>query len=137
MNRIPLRSLTAAVAVALAGLVGTSSPVLAAPIGDGTSNTIQVAVTSATLDAAHHRVVVTTATPGGLTAGRHFATAQVVTPHSSFVFENVMVESLTGTSTALSLNFTKVEFVPSDGGACRPGVGACLIEEDGTYPPAP
>jgi hypothetical protein len=40
------RRVVIAVALALAALAGASSPALAAPIGDGTSNTIQLTVAS-------------------------------------------------------------------------------------------
>ncbi len=110
--RIPsLRRATTASAAILAGLAAAASPALAAPIGDGTSNTVQVAVASATLDQAHHRVIVTGPKTAGLTPGRHFATAEIVTPSTAWVFSDVLVESLTGQASALSLNFTKVELV--------------------------
>ena len=38
-----------------------------------------------------------------------------------------------GTSSALSLNFTKVELLGH--GGCTPGVDTCLIESDGLLPP--
>jgi hypothetical protein len=133
MNHV--RILTSAGAI-LAGLAVATSPALAAPIGDGTSNTIQVAVTSATLDQAHHRAIVTAPRPGGLTPGRHFGTVEVVKEHMKWTFSDILVESLSGSPSALSLNFTKVELVPSGGGGCRPGVDACLIEQDGILPPA-
>src|SRR6478609_7251998 len=121
------------VAMALAGVSAGAAPALAS-VTDGTSNTIQVAVASATIDQAHHRVVITGAEPGArLTAGQHLRAVQLVSQRFSYTFENVMVESLTGTSPALSLNFTKVE--ASSRAGCLPDVDACLIETDGTYPP--
>jgi hypothetical protein len=61
MNRSLRRTATVAAAV-LAGLIAATSPALAAPIADGTSNTLQVGLTSATLDQAQHRLIV--ANPG-------------------------------------------------------------------------
>jgi hypothetical protein len=52
-----------------------------------------------------------------------------------------MVSGLVGTPTAsaITLNFTKinVDYEALPHAPCMTGVDACLIEEDGTYPPAP
>jgi hypothetical protein len=123
------------VAVALVGLMAATGPAFAAASADGTSNTIQLAVTSAVLDQAHHRMIVTAPAAGGV-AGRHLALVEVVTPQLKYVFSDVMVESLAGTSSeSLSLNYTKIEFKASGGATCMPGVDACLIEGDGIWLP--
>jgi hypothetical protein len=106
MNIRSLRRPATGAAVVLAALAA-ATPALAAPIGDGTSNTIQVA--SASLDQAHHRVVITGA-PAGMTPGRHFARATIVTPQLSYVFTDVMIESVVGTTTSLSLNYSKMDW---------------------------
>ena len=130
-----LRRAAIGVAVALVGLMAATGPASAAASADGTSNTIQLAVTSAVLDQAHHRVIVTAPAAGGL-AGRHLALVEVVTPQLKYVFTDVMVESLAGTpSESLSLNFTKVEYKVSAGATCMPGADACLIEGDGIWLP--
>src|SRR3954451_24462795 len=127
MNALHLRLATLGAALTLAG----ATPALAAPVSDGTSNTIQVA--EVTVDQAHHRVLVGAA-GAKLTPGQHLRNLQLVTPSLKWVFSDILVESLTGTSTGLSLNFTKVEFVGAHG-PCTAGADACLIESDGTYPP--
>jgi hypothetical protein len=48
----------------------------------------------------------------------------------------VLVSSYAGTSSALTLNFTKINIDAFGRAPCTTGVDACLIEEDGTYPPA-
>jgi hypothetical protein len=73
-----MTTLRIAAAVALTGLAATATPA-AASIADGTSNTLQVGVTSSTL----------------------------VTPSSSYTFENVMVESLSGTMRPVSPGATR------------------------------
>ena len=135
-----LGRLAIGVVVALCGLMLAISPASAAASTDGTSNTIQFAIASAALDQAHHRVVITAPTEGGLVAGRHLGTAEVVTPKLTYILQNTMVSGFAGTpSESLSLNFTQVNIhstADAAGPACSPGVDACLIEEDGTYPPA-
>src|SRR5215475_7527657 len=64
------------VGVALAGMGVAAIPASAAS-QDGTSNTIQFSVASATLDQAHHRVIVTSPSPSGLAAGQHLAMAEI------------------------------------------------------------
>src|SRR4051812_37594406 len=78
----PFRNTSIALVTALTAACMGAVPALAS-VADGTSNTLQVAVAAAPIDQAHHRL--------------------------SYTFENVMVESLSGTSSGLSLNFTKVE----------------------------
>ena len=130
-----LRRAAIGMAVALVGLMAATGPASAAASADGTSNTIQLAVTSAVLDQAHHRAIVTAPAAGGL-AGRHLALVEVVTPQLKYVFSDVLVESLVGTPTgSLSLNYTKVEFKASGGATCMPGVDACLMESDGIWLP--
>src|SRR5215217_1736278 len=108
MTLLSLRRTSITVAMALAGVYVGASPAVAS-ISDGTSNTIQVA--EATIDQAHHRVVIVgSESAARLTPGQHIRTVQLVRQGLSYTFENVMVESLTGRPSALSLNFTKVEF---------------------------
>ncbi len=130
-----LRRAAIGVAVAVVGLMAATGPASAAANADGTSNTIQLAVTSAVVDQAHHRVIVTAPAAGGL-AGRHLALVEVVTPQLKYVFTDVMVESLAGTrSESVSLGYTKIEFKASGGATCMPGVDACLMEGDGIWLP--
>src|SRR4051812_24328386 len=134
MTLFSLHRASIAVAAALAGVCIGAAPAVAS-ITDGTSNTLQVAVAPTTIDQAHHRVVIVSPEPAGLlTAGQRIRTVQLVRQRLRYTFENVMVESVTGASSALSLNFTKVEY--STQGGCTPGVDTCLIESDGVYPPA-
>ena len=123
-----------AVAVALAGLTVAISPASAAASTDGTSNTIQLAVTSVAIDQAHRRVIVTA--PGAVVlAGRHIALVEVVTPQLTYTLQNTMVSGLVGgSSQSLSLNFTTIEF-KAGGASCMPGVDACLMEDDGIWLP--
>lgn len=138
--RLHINSLRRAVigaVLALALLAAAASPA-AALSKDGTSNTVELTVTSAVLDQAHHRVIVTAPTTGGLTVGRHLATVEVVKPQLRYTFQDVMVESIASTSTtlSLSLNFTKINIDFTAGGrACTPGVDACLMENDGIWLP--
>jgi hypothetical protein len=120
-------------AVALACPIVAAGPASAAS-QDGTSNTIQFSVASAVLDQAHHRVIVAAPTGGGLAAGRHVASAEVVTSRSRFVLENVMISGVVG-SPSVALNFTTINVQAAGRAPCVAGVDACLIEEDGTYPP--
>jgi hypothetical protein len=124
------------VGVALAGMGVAAIPASAAS-QDGTSNTIQFSVASATLDQAHHRVIVTSPTPSGLAAGQHLATAEVVTPRYDFILENTLISGFAGTPSALSLNFTKIGSINYAFGRppCTSGADVCLIESDGIYPP--
>jgi hypothetical protein len=120
-------------------LMGVAAIPASAASQDGTSNTIQFTVASAVLDQAHHRVIVTSPTPNGLAVGRHFATVEVTTPRYTVMLENTMVSGIVATPTgsAVTLNFIRVgvdEAVPH--APCMTGVDACLIEEDGIYPPA-
>jgi|tagenome__1003787_1003787.scaffolds.fasta_scaffold20226540_1 hypothetical protein len=134
MILLPLRRMSITVATALAGVCIGAAPALAS-ITDGTSNTIQVAVAATTIDQASHRVVIVGwESAARLTPGQRIRSVQLVNQRLSYTFENVMVESVTGTSSTLSLNFTKVEFSANRG--CFPGVDTCLIESDGSYPPA-
>jgi hypothetical protein len=133
-----LRRAVIGVAAALA-LTGVAAIPASAASQDGTSNTIQFTVASAVLDQAHHRVIVTSPTPDGLTVGRHFGTVEVATPQHNFVLNNTMVSGLVGTPmvSAITLNFTAINVAYAAPHApCMAGVDACLIEEDGTYPPA-
>lgn len=121
--------------VALAGMGVAAIPASAAS-QDGTSNTIQFSVASAVLDQAHHRVIVTSPTPSGLAAGRHLATAEIVTPQSDFILNNTMVSGLVGTSSRLALNYANINVNYAAGHApCTSGADVCLIESDGIYPP--
>jgi hypothetical protein len=123
------------VGVAVAGMGVAAIPASAAS-QDGTSNTIQFSVASAVLDQAHHRVVVTSPTPSGLTAGRHIATAEVVTPQYDYVLNNTLISGFAGTSSALSLNFAKLTMQYAfERPPCTTGADVCLIESDGIYPP--
>ena len=122
------------VAVTLAGLTGVATPVLAAPISDGTSNTIQFAVTSVTLDKVHHRVIVTGPAQNRLEPGAHLVTTEIITPVATYTLTNTMVSGDTGTGLALNFTQINVNDVPMP---CRAAADACLIESDGSYPPAP
>jgi hypothetical protein len=137
MHTSTIRRAAAGAAIALAGLCAGVSPALAAPVSDGTSNTIQLAVSAPAIDQAHHRVVVTA--PGAaavLRPGKHLDDVQLVRASIKYTFQDVMVESLTGpTASQLSLNFTKVEFKNTMLG-CTAAADACLIEQEGLYPPA-
>jgi hypothetical protein len=109
MNPPSIRSLCRAVtvaAVALVGLIGGATPVLAAPIGDGTSNTVQFAVTSVALDQAHHRLLVSGLAQSGLVPGMHLATAEIITPVAMYTLNNTMVSGYT--SNGLALNYTQI-----------------------------
>jgi type 1 fimbria pilin len=121
------------VVVALVGLGAVTSPALAAPGNDGTSNTIQLSVTSAVLDQAHHRVIVTALGTGSLVVGSHLASAEVVTPRLTITLRDVLVESAAGTSESLSLNFTQVNINAFGRAPCVSGVDVCLMEPDGIY----
>jgi len=129
-----LRSAAIGVAVASVGLMAATGPAFAAASTDGTSNTIQFAVTSAVLDQTHQRVVVTAPAASGL-MGRHLALVEVVTPRLSLELENTMVSALVGKPESVSLNYTKVQEKSTVAG-CTPGVDACLIEDDGIWFPA-
>jgi hypothetical protein len=119
-------------AVSPAAAAVAQSPAAAAS-QDGTSNTIQYSLASAVLDQAHHRVIVKAP---ALTAGRHFATIEVVGPQLGYVLSNVMVESIASTSTSLALNYTKITYNTIVAHTtCASGASQCLIEEDGIYPP--
>ena len=50
MNRTLRSAAAATAAFVLAGLIATAGPALAAPIADGTSNTLQFGITAATFD---------------------------------------------------------------------------------------
>jgi len=105
-----LRRAAIGVAVALVGLTAAIGPASAAASTDGTSNTIQLAVTSAVLDQAHHRLIVTAPAARDL-AGRHFATAEVVAPRLTYVLNNTMISGLVGGSPeSLSLSYEEVKF---------------------------
>ena len=121
------------VAVAIVGVTVAISPASAAANTDGTTNTIQLAVTAPVLDGAHHRVIVTARGAGGL-AGRHLALVEVVTPQLTYTLQNTMVSGLVGgSSQSLSLNFTTIGL--NDDASCMPGVDACLMEDDGIWLP--
>jgi hypothetical protein len=121
MNPPSRISLRRAASGAVAGLVAVgalaaSGPAVAAPITDGTSNTLQLAVTSATLDQAHHRVLATSAAPLQLRPGTHLASLEINAPDGRLVLTDVMIESITGTdspapNTQLSVKYTL--FLPS------------------------
>jgi len=130
-----LRRTLLGLAIALVGLSAASSQALAASGTDGTSNTIQFDIASAVLDQTNHRVLVTASAPGGLVAGRHLAGAEVVTAHYTILLENVLVSSVAGKSPSLSLNYAAVGAYTSGRALCMSGMDACLIEEDGIYPP--
>ena len=138
--RLHINSLRRAVigaVLSLALLAAAASPAAAQP-KDGTSNTIELTVTSAVLDQAHHRVIVTAPATGGLTVGRHLATVVLMKPQLRWTFQDVMVESIasTATTSSLSLNFTTINIDFTAGGrTCTPGVDACLMENDGIWLP--
>ncbi len=114
------RRVTTGAAVVLAGLIATTSPALATPIADGTSNTIQFAASSAALDQVHHRVVLTAPVPGGLAPGKRLATAELATPRSTVILTDVLVESVAGSSDSLALNFTSINIGGADAAATTP-----------------
>lgn len=132
-----LRRAAIGVAVALVGLTAAIGPASAVASTDGTSNTIQLAVTSAVLDQAHHRMIVTAPGAGGL-AGRYLARVEVVTPRLTYTLNNTMISGLVGgssESSSLSLNFTKIEMVVGPQ-PCQSGMDACLMGTDGISFPA-
>lgn len=138
--RLHINSLRHAVigAVLAFALVAAAAGPAAALSKDGTSNTIELTVTSAVLDQAHQRVIVTVPTAGDLTVGRHLATVGVVKPQVRWTLQDVMVESIASTSTtsSLALNFTNINIDFTAGGrTCTPGVDACLMENDGIWMP--
>jgi type 1 fimbria pilin len=122
------RRATIAAALALAGLAPATTPAFAAGT-DGTSNTIQMAVTSVAVDQAHHRVVVGTHAQNQLVPGMHLGTVEIVTAqHLTINLENCMISGDSGTG--ITLNFTKITYdVP-------PHPDVRLIETDGLLPPA-
>ena len=85
-----LRRAATGAAVVLTGMAAATTPALAATT-DGTSNTIQIAATSVTLDQAHNRVVVTAPSAGGLTPGMHLDRVQISTPRETLILENTMI----------------------------------------------
>ena len=113
----PRRAGTGGAAV-IAGMVAATTPALAAAT-DGTSNTIQVAATSVTIDQAHNRVVVTAPSPGGLTPGMHLDRVQISTPRQTLILENTMISGYVvgPSSSAVTLTFCKIEYPvkPADG----------------------
>jgi hypothetical protein len=121
MNPPSRISLRRAASGAVAGLVAVGAlaaagPAPAAPITDGTSNTLQLGVTSATLDQAHHRVLATSVAPVQLRPGTHLASLQLDTPDGRLFLTDVMIESIAGTdspapSTQLNVKYTL--FLPS------------------------
>jgi hypothetical protein len=124
----------AAIGAVLALALGSAPAV--ASVGDGTSNTILVA--EATVDQAHHRVLVRG--PGvaaQLAPGTQLRTAGLLSGGFAYTFENVMVESVTGTANALSLNFTKITYVTHVAfqGGCARTTDTCLMESDGIFWP--
>jgi hypothetical protein len=122
-------------AVALAGLTAAIGPASAVASTDGTSNTTQLAVTSAVLDQAYHRVVVTAPAAGDL-AGRHLAAVEVVTPRLTYTLNNTMVSGLVGASPeSVSISFAEIKVDASGSAACVSGVDACLMESDGIWLP--
>src|SRR4051812_7686806 len=124
MNMLSLRR---AAAAALVAVWAGATPALAAPISDGTSNTIQLAVTAHALDEAHHRVLVNAPNAAAvLRPGQHLGRVQLVSERLAYTFEDVMVESLTGTSTRLSLNFTEIK-IGAGGHGCPADVNVCLM----------
>ena len=120
------------VVVALMGLGAVTSPALAAPGSDGTSNTIQLSVTSAVLDQAHHRVIVTGPGTASLAVGSHLVSAEVVTQRLTITLRDVMVESAAAAE-SLSLNFTQININAFGRVPCAAGVEVCLMEPDGIY----
>ena len=123
------------VAVAVAGLTAAIGPASAAASTDGTSNTIQLGVTSAVLDQAHHRVAVTAPAAGEL-AGKHLAAVEVVTPRLTYVLNNTMVSGFVGASSeSVSISFAEIKFDAFGPAPCMPGVDACLMEPDGIWLP--
>ena len=103
-----LRRAAIGMAVALVGLTAAIGPASAAASTDGTSNTIQLAVSSAVLDQAHHRLIVAAPAAPDL-AGKHFATVEVVTPRLTYVLNNTMISGLVGgSSESLSLSYAEI-----------------------------
>ena len=103
-----LRRAAIGVVTALAGLSFAISPAAAASGNDGTSNTIQFSLSSATIDQAHHRVLLTAPAGSDLAPGRHIATVEVMTPRLTIILENVLVSSLMETPSSLALNYTAI-----------------------------
>lgn len=128
--RLPRRAVIAA-ALTLGAVAGGATPALAAPLGDGTSNTIQLAVTSVTPDPAHHRVQVGGPAQNRLLTGMRLGTVEIITPVERYLLENCMISSY-DSGTRLSLNFTQIGI--NEAPTSPPD--ALLIESDGTYPPA-
>jgi hypothetical protein len=125
------------VVVAVVGLMVPISPAFAAAGSDGTSNTLQFAVTSAVLDQAHHRVVVTAPAAGGL-AGRHLDLVEVVTPQLTYTLNNTMISGYVvgGPPESLSLSYTTIKITYNTAfshASCGSGVDVCLMEPDGIY----
>jgi hypothetical protein len=109
MNR-SLRSGAAGAAAIFAGLIATAGPAVAAPVADGTSNTLQFGLTAATFDQARHRVVVSAPALGDLAPGTRLAGAEIVSPRLTIVLTDIMIESTGETASSLALNFTKVAY---------------------------
>lgn len=105
-----LRRAATGAAVVLTGMAAATTPALA-DTTDGTSNTIQVAATSVTLDQAHNRVVVTAPSAGGLTPGMHLDRVQISTPRETLILENTMISgyAVGPSSPAVTLTFCKIE----------------------------
>jgi hypothetical protein len=134
-----LRRTILGAAIALAGATGVVAPAGASTGIDGTSNTLMVAAGAVRLDVARHQVVVSAPATGPFAAGRRLDTVEVHTPRATFILSDILVSSLAGgdhRSEALSLNFTKVEFMDYTDDSCMGAARACLIEEEGLYPPA-
>jgi hypothetical protein len=133
-----LRRTILAAAIALAGATGVVAPAGASTVSDGTSNTIMVAAAAVRLDVARHQVVVSAPATGPLAAGRRLDAVKVITPRSSYMLNDILVSSLAGGDhrpEALSLNFTKVEFMDYTDDSCMGAASVCLIEDEGLYPP--
>jgi hypothetical protein len=99
-----------------AGVLTAAAPAFAAPITDGTSNTLELSVTSATLDQAHHRVLAISRNQTDLTGGIRLASVQPDAPHMTLLLTDVTIESITGTSSpapgSTRLNVKYTLFLP-------------------------
>jgi len=101
-------ALAASAAHAQAPAAGASPSTTVALSTDGTSNTIQFFAGSVAVDQAHHRALVTAPAVNGVTPGMRFGVVRVVTSEARYAFTDVMVESVVGTTTSITLNFTKI-----------------------------
>jgi len=116
-------------AVALTVLIAVASLEVAALITDGNSQPVRLTVTSAALDRAHHRVLVS-APRGSLAPGRRVASAEISSHRFAGVLRDVSVERVAGSPSALALRYAGVDTAyRSFGARCQPDVDVCLVEQ--------